>query len=307
MFVFYPDQYLTPSYRISPFRTSDIILNHRLPYNNAIEDFLNDKFKDSSFIYTINGREAINIALRIINPDANDVVTIFTTSGNKYISSCVTNEIEKFCRWSMQMLSETKIIFVNHEFGYPYVGLRNLKKFNLPIIEDCAASFFSDDKEQTIGRTGDYVIYSFPKMFPIQVGGLLVSKQQEMLIKYENLKSDMLRYTKNVLSYYISSKDQIISQRINNYSELKSRFVSLGLPERFELGDGVVPGVFMFRTDNYDFDLPGLKKHFWVHGIQSSVFYGEKAFYIPVHQSLNSLDLDYFYEVMKNYLENTQK
>ncbi len=307
MFVFYPDQYLTPAYRISPFRTSDVILNYHFPYNNTIDNYLTGRFQDFLYIYTLNGREAINIALRNINPGINDVVTIFTTSGNTYISSCVTSEIEKYCKWSRRMLPETKIIFVIHEFGYPYPDLKDLKRFKLPIIEDCAASFFSNDNDRTIGRTGDYVIYSFPKMFPIQVGGILVSKHKDILKQTTNLELDLLQYIKNILSKYIVEKDQIISQRIRNYFELKIRFDSLDLPERYELHDGGVPGAFMFRTDNYNIDLPELKKHFWAHGIQSSIFYGEQAFFIPVHQSLNSYDLDYFYEVMKKFLENTQQ
>ena len=75
-----------------------------------------------------------------------------------------------------KFVPETKVIFVNHEFGYPYHDLIRLKDYKLPIIEDCAGSFFSSDKDGSIGEVGDFVIYSFPKMFPLQVGGLLVSK-----------------------------------------------------------------------------------------------------------------------------------
>lgn len=255
------------------------------------------------YTFTINGRAAINIALKYFKLNRNDIVTILTTSSNFYISSCVTNEIEKFCKWSREMLPETKLIFVNHEFGYPYPDLKNLRMYNLPIIEDCAGSFFSDDENHSIGRIGDFVIYSFPKMFPIQVGGILVSGREDIKYQNGNTWKDMLRYIKNVLSEYISTRDQIISQRIQNYTELRARFNTLDLPERFGLANGVVPGVFMFRTDKHEIDLPELKKHFWAHGIQSSVFYGEKAFFIPVHQALTSPDLDYFYEVMKTFIK----
>ncbi len=84
---------------------------------------------------------------------------------------------------------------------------------------------------------------------------------------------------------------------------LRSMFDTLGLPERFVLAEGNVPGVFMFKTGNYKIDLPELRKHFWAHGIQSSVFYGDEAYFIPVHQALTALDLEYFYEVMKVFLK----
>lgn len=307
MFVLNPDPYLLPSYRISPFSTPHIAYNNDLPDNDLIDDYCNERFEGHKFHYTFNGRTAISLALSHYNLTKGDIVTIFTTSGNFYISSCVTNEIEKFCKWSRKILPETKVILVNHEFGYPFRDLKRLKEFNLPIIEDCAGSFFSEDSDHAIGRTGEFAIYSFPKMFPLQVGGLLVYKSNDIENQSGNLTSAMLRYIKNVLSEYIPSKDLIISQRIANYHGLRSRFETLGMPERFELADGIVPGVFMFRTDNYNIDLPELKKHFWAHGVQSSVFYGEEAFFIPVHQALNKYDLDYFYEVMKAFIQNPQR
>ena len=231
-----------------------------------------------------------------------DVVTIFTTSGNSYISNCVTNEIEKFCNWSMVIEPKTKILFVNHEFGYPYENLMELKKYNLPVIEDCAHSFFSIDKKNSIGNMGDFVIYSFPKMFPLQIGGLVVSKIPFALEKAKKVTRDELAYIKNVLSKNIRNKDKIIQDRILNYKFLQERFSSLGLSERFQLSEGVVPGVFMFRADEMKISLPELKNYYYAHGIQCSVFYGENAFFIPVHQALNDRDLDYFYEVIISFL-----
>jgi hypothetical protein len=303
MFIIYPDRFLTPAYRISPFATSDIGKNQGLINCSGIDDYFKSRFRGLRFNYTTNGKQALNIALSHYRLSENDVVTILTSSGNFYISSCVTNEIEKFCKWSREILPETKVLFVNHEFGYPYPEIQKLKLLNLPIIEDCAGSFFSEDNENTIGRTGDFVIYSFPKMFPIQVGGLLVSASHINHDYTGHIQPGMLRYIKSVLSEHIKRKDQIIRQRIYNYTELRSRFEKSGLSERFKLEQGIVPGVFMFRTDNQNLNLPELKKHFWAHGIQSSIFYGEDAFFIPVHQALTAFDLDYFYEVMKVFLQ----
>ena len=302
MVVLNPDPYLLPSYRISPFCTKDLSINQVLPHNDLIEDYFNERFGRGHYFYTINGRKAINTALEhfILCPD--DVVTILTTSGNSYISSCVTNEIEKYCKWSREILPETKVLFINHEFGFPYHDLERIKDLNLPVVEDCAGSFFSSDKHNFIGSLGDFVIYSFPKMFPIQIGGLLVTREKLNFSETIELQSGSARYIKNVLSEHIKNKDDIIDKRIYNYKTLQSLFGSLDLPERFVLAQGTVPGVFMFKTGNYKIDLPELKKHFWAHGIQSSVFYGEDAFFIPVHQALTSHDLDYFYEVMKSFL-----
>ncbi len=303
MFILNPDQYSLPCYRIGPFQTRDLSINHCLPDSDLIDDYLMERFRDKDFIYTFNGRKAINIALGLCNLKKDDVVTILTTTENFYISGCVTKEIENYCKWSRKLLPETKVIFVNHEFGYPYHELLKLKDYNLPIIEDCAHSFFSEDAAHTIGNVGDFVIYSFPKMFPLQIGGLLVSNIANRLEKKDQLGADELRHVKNVLSVHIDARDKIISTRISNYEYLLAKFKTLGFTGRFQLNAGVVPGVFMFKTDAHTLNLPELKKYYWAHGVQCSVFYREEAFFIPVHQALSEQDMDYFYEIIKSFIK----
>lgn len=306
MYIINPDPYSLPSYRIGPFTTRDVTVNNLLPPGQIIDGYFNSRFNWRQYVFTRNGRAAINQALSRLDLKAEDVVTILTTTGNYYISGCVTREIEKYCKWSRIFVPETRAIFVNHEFGYPYPGLAGLKRHNLPIIEDCAGAFFSEDRDNTIGKVGDFVIYSFPKMFPLQVGGLLVSKGYPVVNSAANLEPEILQYIKNVLSEYIGKRDLIVKKRIHNYHILKDMFLSLGFRERFSLDEGVVPGVFMFRTDNSGIDLPELKKYFWANGIQSSVFYGEEAFFIPVHQSLTESDLEFFYEVLRSFLQRIE-
>ena len=303
MFIINPDPYSLPCYRIGPFTTRDLASNHILPVSNHIDSYMNERFNGKNYIYTENGRRAINIALSRFALKKDDIVTILTTTGNFYISGCVTGEIEKYCKWSRSILPETKVLLVNHEFGYPYIDLSSLKRYGLPVIEDCAGSFFSHDNEFHTGNVGDYTIYSFPKMFPIQVGGLLVTNNGDDLSGVDGYAQGILRYTKNVLSAYIDTREEIIRSRINNYMILKDLFEKLGFSERFPYRNGVVPGVFMFKTGNSAIDLTELKKYFWAHGVQCSVFYGEEAFFIPVHQALNESDLSYFAEILKSFIE----
>ncbi len=305
MFVLNPDPYSLPCYRIGPFQTRDLSINHTLPDSDFIDTYFKNRFSHREFLYTENGRQAINIALSHYKLNKDDVVSILTTTGNFYISGCVTKEIEKYCKWSRDILPETKIIFVNHEFGYPYPDLIKLRKYNLPIIEDSANSFFSQDKNNDIGSIGDFVIYSFPKMFPIQIGGLLVSNIPLKSFRNDQLDRFNLRHIKNVLSEYIVTEKEIINKRIYNYNYLKDIFESIGFKERFTNEPGSVPGVFMFRTEHANLDLPQLKNHFYAHGVQCSVFYGEESFFIPVHQTLSEQDMDYFFEVMRLFYEKS--
>ena len=303
MFVLNPDPYLVPCYRISPFQTKDMHHNNELEQSDLIDEYFGDRFQKRQYSYVADGRKAINIALQQYQLQKNDVVTIFTTSGNFYISSCVTKEIEKFCKWSRKIEPATKLLFVNHEFGFPYKKINELKKYNLPIIEDCCHSFFSTDEENAIGNTGDFAVYSFPKMFPLQLGGLLVAKNNLHNSRDANIELATLRYIKNVLSHYIPQKDIIIKRRIENYAYLKNKLNKAYFEERFPLSEGLVPGVFMFRIKNKNVDLPALKNHLYAHGIQCSVFYGEHSFFIPVHQNLIKPDLNYFIEAISFYFK----
>ena len=305
MFIISPDPYLVPSYRISPFKTDDIGKNNQLPINNKIDIYFNERFQQNNYIYLSSGRAAINKAFSFYNLKKDDVVTILTKSNNFYISGCVTAEIEKFCKWSREITDQTKVIFVNHEFGVPYKKLEELKKYNLPIIEDCAHSFFSEDKNSAIGKVGDFVIYSFPKMFPIQIGGLLVSNLKTSIDIRSSLDRETLNYIKKVLSHYIKQEKSIIEKRLNVYKKLRDEFKIFGFTERFSLEEGIVPGVFMFTINDKNLNLDALKTYLWEHGIQCSVFYGERAFFIPTHQYLNDEDIFYFKAVINSFIKNS--
>ena len=93
---------------------------------------------------------------------------------------------------------------------------------------------------------------------------------------------------------------------IKNYEYLRNRFESLGFSERCKLISGAVPGTFIFKTNGIIQNLERLKRFYYEHGVQCSVFYGEEAFFIPVHQALCNEDLDYFYEIAKTYIQTSK-
>ena len=86
MFVLNPDPYLLPSYGISPFQTKDIHQNNELPQSGLADSYFNDRFTGRQYVYVASGRKAISIALQHYQLQQDDIVTIFTTSGNFSIS-----------------------------------------------------------------------------------------------------------------------------------------------------------------------------------------------------------------------------
>lgn len=302
MFILNPDQYLLPDYKISPFQTKDMAFNNSLPHDTSIDLYFQERFKGRDYIYTMNGRSALNKALAYYNLQKDDTITILTTTGNFYVSNCVTSEAEKFCKWNREIIATTKVIIVIHEFGYPFAGWQNVLKYNIPVIEDCAYSFFSEDEAGMMDRTGDFAIYSFPKAFPIQVGGLLTFPTSTKIQKEQWEKPEMEDYIKCVLSFYNKKREMIIQTRVNNYRWFQRALKSVGFEERFELLKGIVPGVCMFRVKDGKMNLPKLKEYLFKHGIQCSIFYGENTFFIPTHQALNEDDMKYIVTVIQSFL-----
>ena len=305
MFVIEPDPYLTPSYRISPFQTAAIQRNAHMPPNCAdfAVNYLNQRFGPNKWRITSNGRAAIDYALRQFKLIKEQQVGIFTTSGNSYISSCVTQSIEKFANWTMNSVHNAALLFVNHEFGYIYPAMADLKKIGLPIIEDCCTTFFSQDEEKNVGKEGNYSIYSFPKFFNIQIGGLVVSQQEfegnEQFIG-EGMNKDIAAYILRVLGFELNNERELLFKRKENFNYAVQCFGALGFEPRFETSQNEVPSVLMLKNTSIIKDLNLHKEWLNKHGIQNSIFYGEDAFFIPCHQNLSFTDIDFFVHVLKS-------
>ena len=301
-FIINPDPYLQPVFKLSSFDNSDLFRSQCPDQRKVAKEYFSKKHHPKFTYYTKNGREALNIALREFSLGADDTVTILTTSENSYISSCVTLEIEKFCKWSRKIEEGTKVLFVNHEFGFPYSGLEELKKLNIPIIEDCAYAFNSQDCNNTVGSVGTFVIYSFPKFFPIQLGGLLVANNE--ITVTSDISDEEIDYVENVIGSCAAQIPIFSESRRANFSYLVERLGTLGLQPRFSIeAKHIVPGVFMFRLPE-KINMPDMKKFLYANGVECSVFYGEQCLFIPCHHKISKNDMDYFICLIQFYLNN---
>ena len=301
-FVINPEQFFRPLIRISPFNTSYIRTNKNIAENVcALEKESLSEYFGGNYVATTSGKAAIARALQHYNLQKQDNVLIVTTTGNKYISGCVTRTIEQFCSWTRTYNEKTKLIFVNHEFGFPFTNWQQLKDYNLPIVEDRAYSLFSTDN-QTTGLIGDFVIYSLPKWFPMQMGGILQSNSNVPLDGERQTETE--RILLNILKYYLDEKNQLIEKRRRNYEYFTKLFEEIDCPPFFTQTDDITPGVFMFRN-NGKMDLSALKEFMQSNGIEASVFYGEDAFYLPVHQNLNNDHIEFIFTLVKYFINHS--
>jgi dTDP-4-amino-4,6-dideoxygalactose transaminase len=300
-FITDPDSRLLPVYRISPFDNSAALVNRNLRPTGAFRKWFNAQHPGYHWAFTLNGRDAIRYALESLQLEEDDLVTILTTTGNFYISGCVTQQIAQFCKWNREISPSTKVIFINHEFGIPYENLSKLKEYRLPLIEDCAHAFLSQNAEKSVGTTGDFLVFSLPKYFPVQIGGIICSANP-IMPGLLSLSDEEHNYIEAVLDANIEKVDIFAKARRLNYNSLAQKFSSLGKLPRFELQPYHIPGVFMFRIDPEQ-NPQALKEHLQKNGIESSVFYTESAVFLPVHHSLSENDLDYIFEITKSYFE----
>lgn len=307
MFIHNPDPFLQPTFRIGAFTTHGIERNAGIKKNfaNFAQQYFNERFGMNNWLLTYNGREAIRLALSKLLVEKDSKVKIFTTSQNSYISSCVTSEIENFCHHTRS--GDGDVLFVNHEFGYVYENMTSLVELDKPLIEDCCTTFFSQDSASKIGMYGDFSVYSFPKFFNIQIGGLLVGQgvgTNEKLISNSSVSSETADYIRKVVGFELSRKEELLEKRYNIFQYAKTRFEELGFSLRFPERLGEVPSVLLLNNHGIIKDLQQHKDYLNKHGIQNSVFYGEDAFFLPCHQNLSKVDVDYFRFVTENFIEN---
>lgn len=299
-----PENFRQPSFYISPFNTSDLEKNAAISLKSDFNPEVVTKYKElfGKHQYFISGKSAVYFALKHYQLKENDEVLILTTTSNVYVSSCVTNEIKKFCNWSRVRSAQTKLVFIIHEFGKIYEDLEFAKSLNLPIIEDCAMSLFSESQTQKVGRNGDFTIFSLAKFFPVQFGGVLRSNIENF--RFEEVQNDFSFFLKNITLHYLESSKLNKSKRISNNFYLLSKLNSFGLKPYFNYTENETPSVCMFR--NNGLDLPKLKIFMQSNGVECSVFYGEDAFFIPVHQALNKFEMDFLINLIQFFINETK-
>ena len=299
-FVLDPQADYRPHYRIGPFGNTDLGVNLRLSdAGSEFDTYFSRRFPDRHLLLTRNGKSALRQTLSGMGLSQNDKVAILTTTGNRYISKCVTSVIEEFCEWSREIENRTRVILVNHEFGFPYENLRALQSHGLPIIEDCCHSFASVNPEGSVASVGEHVIYSFPKFFPIQFGGLLVSRNPPS--GKDDMTEPERHYIKNVVGHYVQDIEDFSMKRRRHWRSLETLLEGLDIVPRFELPESVVNGVFMFKLP-FEVDLCKFRTCMNSNGIESSFFYGENTYFIPSHHRLETCDLEYFSYVIKHCL-----
>ena len=224
-----------------------------------------------------------------------DEVFITTTTDGHYVSSCVTSAIEQSAKWSRELGPKTKAIFLIHEFGFKHPKLAEMaaeaKKRGIPLIEDCAYAWGTTG----CGVTGDYVVYSLTKEFPVQHGGIVVGKSydhKELWNRFGCSDQGKENYCLRMLSPWIDDESQAknLKKRTENYAWYQSIFGE----DRtfFPWADGTDPGAYVLKIGTEE-EMQTVSVFVRRFGIECGNYWRTGAIMLPVHERLERGHLDY--------------
>ncbi len=295
--------------RLSPFSHASLELYDRSARIDQGDQMLRRIVGDNPYTLTRSGREAIRILLReelkLTRDDSVAIVKTFESRNNEYVSSCVTRAIDSVCSWSHGVDDRTKVVLIIHEFGYPYPfeKIEELKK-TYPVIEDCAYAFGSSCNSQPVGSVGDYAVYSFSKIFPVEFGGAIVGAKID---GYEMTDAE-LSVLYNVLNHGSNDLDAIVEQRRENWNVLNEQARVSGLRAFEQLSEGVNPGAYLLDCGDLSAaTIPSLKNvraDLESYGVENTVFFPYPALVLPCHQYLGKRALRSLFATVVSVLED---
>ena len=140
-------------------------------------------------------------------------------------------------------------------------------------------------------------------MRAVKIGGLLVANH-EITTKSEFLDDKQTAYIENTISHHLKNERELLDRRKHNHEYAENQFLKFGFTLRFPINKKIVPSALVLNNNGLIKDLNSLKSYLNSHGIQNSVFYGEDAFFIPIHQNLTYADLDYFIYLISIFIHS---
>jgi hypothetical protein len=290
--VLFADPFNRPHFNMGPYDNASMARNFEIAASSAAADIDWERYFDGagSFMLTRNGREAICLAVADLGLGGDDEVVIETTSGSRYVSRCVTDSVERYCRWSRRFGGRTRAVLLIHEFGFPARLSPAAVATGLPVIEDCAYALGSQNLEGTLGAIGDYVVYSLSKALPLPFGGVLKSRRS---VGGTSALSGQGRHDlPRLLAHYLPELDAACRRRRELFETYRAGFAGAGLAPLFEPEAAAVPHAFVVALPDQK-KAEAIKPRLHSAGVISSVFYGGGGYFLPNHQSLTIAAVDY--------------
>ena len=169
-------------------------------FENSIKRFVGEKYA----VATNSGSSARHLALVALGIDRGDEVIIPTYTCTALLNTIyyqdaipVIVDVEKDgfnidpAKVKTKINKKTKAIIVPHILGFP-AKIDEIKKYNIPVIEDCAHAIGSFYKGKPLGSYGDINIFSFyaTKVITTGHGGMVTTNNKN----YSDVVADLIHY-----------------------------------------------------------------------------------------------------------------
>lgn len=262
---------------------------------------LGEMFGTRSAMIAPSGRAALDAWMAMNRFRREHEVWITTTFDLPNVSSCVTCTVFNHCKPSRVLTDATRAIFVIHEFGVPHPALRDLAHIararGIPLIEDCAHTIDSAADGTCVGRVGDWVLLSFPKIFPVTGGGAILGRHEAAP---PDTVSDEVSEIQRDVSLHLPHLAQYSARRREVFSRIASTAVSAGYTPLFSPGPSIAPWFVPIRTPHCS----ELIRAMHAARIDAANWHGSDVVVLPCHQFLGDEELSRIEIVLRDVAEN---
>lgn len=125
--------------------------------------------------------------------DRGDVITVLTTSQERYVAIDVSITSFNFASISRIVTDRTRVIIVIHELGYVDTSFpdrcKEWRTRGIKVLEDCAHVAGVSVGSGKVGDFGDAALFSLCKVIPARVGGLIRTRNPFQLPPMDETRS----------------------------------------------------------------------------------------------------------------------
>lgn len=161
-----------------------------------------------------------------------DEIAILTTSGETYVSTCVSVTAFNHARISRVVTPATRVVILIHEFGYVLddaaARIARWQAEGITVIEDCAHVMGLRIDGATVGGLGDFALYSLPKLVPVESGGVLRARRALALPALSEAQKETTRRAAEAATTYLPKIGWLNRRRLENAAAIERH-----LPPRF--------------------------------------------------------------------------
>lgn len=257
---------------------------------NSVENWLQSLELNVDFEFIQGARFGIELFSKQVELGETDQsFKVETTSGSAYLSSCVTNTLNKI----------PKSLGIG--FALDFGNYEDIDFSKYKWVDD-AWSLQPELIDEVVNKCHIPYITSLPKIMGLPIGGLIFFNKHHVanvkdFNKYRLEHSVHSQFSSNLEDFFLNF-NRYRDLRVQNVKIIYEKLSNFGFQPFFNKHKTSFPGAAIVKYDEV-FDEIKAKKNLWSLGVRGTSFFGNNALILPCHQNLNHQDLEYICESAK--------